>query len=153
MTTTSSPATTTTAIVPTTTAPQEPVTAEGECYYLETSFVEQTVGQHIERTTYTTSSHELIPSCTFYRPDGDPAADVAVTAFPTALEAQNAAIRTGTPAADPVDGLADGGIVLVTPDRTVLAVTSGPILLVVTINQASSLEARAIAAEVAPLLD
>lgn len=133
------------------TAPQL-ATAEGECPYLDTAFVQETVGQHIERTTYTTTSHELVPSCTFYRPDGEPAADVAVTAYPTMVEAQNAAISRGTPAAAPVDDVADGGVVLVTEGSTVLAVTSGRTLLVVTINQASSLEAREIAAEVAPLL-
>ncbi len=114
--------------------------------------MQETVGQHIERTTYTTTSHELVPSCTFYRPDGEPAADVAVTAYPTMVEAQNAAISRGTSAADPVDDVADGGVVLVAEGSTVLAVTSGRTLLVVTINQASSLEAREIAAEVAPLL-
>lgn len=130
----------------------QPVTAEGACSYLDTAFVQETVGQRIARTTYTTTSHELLPSCTFYRPDGEPAADVALTAFPTVLEARNAAITRGTTAANPVDDVADGGVVLVTEGSTVLAVTSGRILLVVTINQASSLEAQAIAAEVAPLL-
>ncbi|MBA2389506.1 MAG: DUF2020 domain-containing protein, partial [Geodermatophilaceae bacterium] len=122
------------------------------CRYLETGFVEQTVGQRIARTTYTSTSHELLPGCTFYRPDGEPAADVAVTAFSTAVEAQTAAIALGTAAANRVDDIADGGVVLVTTDRTLLAITSGSTLLVVTINQASSLGARTIAAEVAPLL-
>lgn len=129
-----------------------PVTAEGDCPYLDTSFVQDTVGQRIERTTTTSTSHEQLPSCTFYRSDGDPAAGVAVTAYPTEVEAQNAAIRQGTAAANPVDDLADGGVVLVGTDSTVLAVTSGRTLLVVSINQASSLEARAIAAQVTPLL-
>lgn len=133
-------------------APAEPVTTEGDCRYLETEFVEQTVGQRITRTTYTSTSHELLPGCTFYRPDGDPAVDIAVTDFPTEVEAQTAAIARGTAAANPVDDIADGGVVLVDAERAVLAVTSGRTLLVVTINQASSLEARAIAAQVAPLL-
>jgi len=147
--TTSTPAPTTSA-APSSSA--EPVTAEGECSYLDTAFVQETVGQRIERTTYTTTSHESLPGCTFYRPDGEPAVDVAVTAYPTVVEAQNAAIMRGTAAADPVDDLADGGVILVGSDSTALAVTSGRTLLVVTINQASSLEARAIAAEVVPLL-
>lgn len=129
-----------------------PVTSEGDCPYLDTGFVEQTVGQRIERRTYTTTSHELIPSCTFFRPDGEPAVSVVVTAHPTARQAQSAALDIGTAAASPVEDIADGGVVLVEPDRTVLAVTSGRCLLVVSLNQASSLEARAIAAEVAPVL-
>lgn len=137
---------------PTTDPPAEPVTTEGDCRYLETEFVEQTVGQRITRTTYTSTSHELLPGCTFYRPDGDPAVDVAVTGFPSEVEAQTAAIEQGTAAANPVDDIADGGVVLVDTERAVLAVTSGRTLLVVTINQASSLEARAIAEQVAPLL-
>ena len=130
----------------------EPVTTDGDCRYLETTFVEQTVGQRIARTTYTATSHELLPGCTFYRPDGDPAVDITVTAFPTAVEAQTAAIGLGTPAANPVDDVGDGGVVLVTEDAAVLAVTVDATLLVVTVNQASSLQARALAVLVAPLL-
>lgn len=110
------------------------------------------MGQHIERTTYTTTSHETLPGCTFYRPDGEPAADIAVTAYDTPVEAQTVAVELGTAAANPVDDLADGGVVLVSADRTVLAVSSANTLLVVTINQASSLEARVIAEQVTPLL-
>lgn len=110
------------------------------------------MGQRIARTTYTTTSHELLPGCTFYRPDGDPAVDVEVTHFPTAVEAQTAAIELGTPAANPVDDIGDGGVVLVTEDDALLAVTVQRTLLVVRINQASSLQARALAAVVAPKL-
>lgn len=135
-----------------TSAVPEPVIAEGDCFYLDTGFVEETVGQRISRTTYTSTSHEELPGCTFYRPDGEPAVDVAVTALSTAVQAQNAAVELGTPAAIPVDDIADGGVVLVATEGTVLAVSSGRTLLVVRVNQQSSLEARAIAAEVAPLL-
>jgi len=137
---------------PTATTTPTPVTADGDCFYLDTGFVEQTVGQRIARTTYTTTSHESLPGCTFYRSDGEPAADVAITTYDSAVQAQIAAVDVGTAAANPIDDIADGGVVTVSVERTVLAVTSGSTLLVVTINQASSLEARAIAAEVAPLL-
>lgn len=137
---------------PTATTTPTPVTADGDCFYLDTGFVEATVGQRIERTTYTTTSHESLPGCTFYRSDGEPAADVAITTYDSAVQAQIAAVDLGTAAANPIDDIADGGVVTVSVERTVLAVTSGSTLLVVTINQASSLEARAIAAEVAPLL-
>ncbi len=129
-----------------------PSPVEGDCPYLDAGFVQDTVGQHIDRTTVTATSHESLPTCTFYRPDGDPAAEVALTELATAVAAQTAAIRIGTPAADPVDGIADGGVVLASPGQTVLAVSSGSTLLVVTINQESSLEARAIAAQVASQL-
>ena len=135
----------------TTTAP-EPVVADEPCPYLDTGFVQDTVGQHIARTTVTSTSHETLPGCSFFRPDGEPAAAVEVTELGTAAAAQTAAIELGTPKADPVDGIGDGGVVLVSTDGTVLAVSSGSVLLVVRINQASSLEARALAARVAPQL-
>jgi len=128
------------------------VTIEGSCPYLETGVVQETVGQHIERTTVTSTSHEVLPGCSFFRPDGDPAAVVEVTELASAAAAQTAAIELGTAAANPVDDIADGGVVLVSTEQTVLAVSSGGVLLVVTINQASSLEARALAEIVAPLL-
>ena len=51
----------------------------------------------------------------------------------------------GGRAANPVNGLADGGVVAVTADGAVLAVSKGRTLVVVRINQRSSLEAKELA--------
>lgn len=130
----------------------EGVAVDGPCPYLETDFVEQTVGQMIERSTYTTVNPDLPPDCAFYRPDGDPAATVELTRYAGPAEAQTAAIELGTADADPVDDVGDGGLVLVGEDDAVLAVSVEATLLVIRINQASSLEARALAAVVADQL-
>ena len=45
------------------------------------------------------------------------------------------------PAANPVDSVGDGGTVAITGDGAVLAVSDGPALVVVRINQRVSLEA------------
>ena len=59
---------------PVATAPARPVvTRDAACPYLDTGFVMQTVGQHIARTTITTTRPE---SCAFYRPDGALAAKI-----------------------------------------------------------------------------
>lgn len=141
---------------PTTGAPgsggPEGVAVDGPCPYLETDFVEQTVGQMIERSTYTTVNPDLPPDCAFYRPDGDPAVVVELTQYAGPAEAQTAAVELGTADADPVDDVGDGGVVLVGEDDAVLAVSVEATLLVVRINQASSLEARALADVVAALL-
>lgn len=128
------------------------MTVDGPCPYLTTDFVQETVGQHIERTTFTVTDEGLPPDCAFYRPDGDMAAVVELTAYAGPAQAQTAAIELGTPAANPVDDVGDGGVVLVSEQDAVLAVSVAATLLVVRINQASSLEARTLAATVAPQL-
>jgi len=101
------------------------------------------VGQHISHATVTpTRPH---PGCSFYRPNGERAVDVAVSMLPGPVQAQNEAISIGGRAAGPVDGLGDGGVVAVTADGAVLAVSKGRTLLVIRINQRSSLEAKEIA--------
>lgn len=133
-------------------SPPAPVTVDGPCPYLDTGFVQETVGQHIARTTYTTTGPDLPPGCAFYRPDGGVAATIEISSYADPVQAQTAAIELGGAGANPVDDIADGGVVVVPPDQTVLAVSGGAMLLVVTINQESSLEARALAGAVAPLL-
>jgi UPF0176 protein len=103
----------------------------------------ETIGQHISRTTVTrTVPH---PSCAYYRPNGEKAADIAVSQLPSAVAAQNKAIAIGGRQANPVNGVGDGGAVAITDSGAVLAVSKGRALVVVRINQRSSLEATEIA--------
>jgi hypothetical protein len=97
------------------------------------------IGQHISRTTVTTTTPH--PGCTFYRPNAEKAADVAVSVLPSAVAAQHRALQLAGSGANPVDSVADGGAVAITGDGAVLAVSKGPALVVVRINQRSSLEA------------
>ena len=120
-----------------------PAPVEGRCPYVDADSVAGVVGQHISRTTVTpTRPH---PGCSFYRPNGERAVEVAVSMRPGPVQAQNEAISIGGRAANPVDGLGDGGVVAVTADGAVLAVSKGRTLVVVRINQRSSLEAKEIA--------
>jgi hypothetical protein len=120
-----------------------PTPVEGRCPYVDADSVAGTVGQHISRTTVTpTQPH---PGCSFYRPNGERAVDIAVSTLSGRIQAQNEAISVGGRAANPVDGLGDGGVVAVTADGAVLAVSKGRTLVVVRINQRSSLEAKEIA--------
>jgi Domain of unknown function (DUF2020) len=116
-----------------------PVTVDGPCPYAGATTVMDIVGQHIARTTVTkTAPH---PGCTFYRPDGEKAAEVAVSVLASDTAAQTEAIRLTGPSANPVDSVADGGTVAITADGAVLAVSKGRALVVVRINQRISLEA------------
>jgi hypothetical protein len=85
------------------------------------------------------------PGCTFYRPNGEAAADIAVSVLASPTAAQAKAIAVGGKAANPVNGLGDGGVVAITDDGAVLAVSTGRTLVVVRINQRISLEAKEIA--------
>ena len=142
-----SPAPPTSSATPTPPAPPArtppPVTVDGACPYADAAAVMDIVGQHIARTTVTkTTPH---PGCAFYRPNAEKAADVAVSVLASAAAAQAEAIRLTGPDANPVDSVGDGGTVAITGDGAVLAVSKGPVLVVVRINQRISLEAIEVA--------
>jgi hypothetical protein len=120
-----------------------PAAVDGACPYASAEQVAETVGQHIDRTTVTPT--RPYPGCSFYRPNGEQAADVQVTVLATATAAQARAIAVGGRGANPVGRLGDGGVVALTPTGAVLAVSKGRALVVVRINQRISLEAREIA--------
>jgi hypothetical protein len=125
------------ATTPTRTPP--PVAVDAPCPYADAATVMDIVGQHIGRSTVTrTTPH---PGCAFYRPNGEKAADVAVSVLASPTAAQAEAIRLTGPTANPVDSVGDGGTVAITGDGAVLAVSTGPALVVVRINQRVSLEA------------
>lgn len=142
-------------VVPTTTSPPPattaarpeptpaPVTLDAPCPYAATATVMDIIGQHLDRTTVTTTTPH--PGCAFYRPDGERAAEVTVSVLPSAAAAQAQAIRLGGRSANPVDGVADGGTVAITDSGAVLAVSKGAALVVVRINQRISLEATELA--------
>jgi hypothetical protein len=136
------PAPSTQAATPTRTPPTrtpQPVTVEAPCPYADAATVRDIVGQHIARVTVTrTTPH---PGCAFYRPNGEKAADVAVSVLANPAAAQAEAIRLTGPTANPVDSVGDGGTVAITGDGATLAVSSGAALVVVRINQRVSLEA------------
>jgi len=88
------------------------------------------------------------PDCAFYRPDETAAVSVDLTPYPDPVAAQNAALALVTTTATPITDLGDYGGVLVSPGRTLLAVTTGPLLVVVSTNQESSLQARELASAV-----
>jgi uncharacterized protein DUF2020 len=134
----SSPRVATPTRTPPTRTPQ-PVTVEAPCPYADAATVRDIVGQHIARVTVTrTTPH---PGCAFYRPNGEKAADVAVSVLANPAAAQAEAIRLTGPTANPVDSVGDGGTVAITGDGATLAVSSGAALVVVRINQRVSLEA------------
>jgi hypothetical protein len=136
------PAPSTRVATPTRTPPTRtppPVTVEAPCPYADAATVRDIVGQHIARVTVTrTTPH---PGCAFYRPNGEKAADVAVSVLANPAAAQAEAIRLTGPTANPVDSVGDGGTVAITGDGATLAVSSGAALVVVRINQRVSLEA------------
>jgi hypothetical protein len=116
-----------------------PVTVDAPCPYADAAAVMDIVGQHVARTTVTkTTPH---PGCSFYRPNAEKAAEISVSVLPSAKAAQTEAIRLTGPTANPVDSVGDGGTVAVTADGALLAVSKGPALVVVRINQRISLEA------------
>jgi len=116
-----------------------PVTVDAPCPYADAAAVMDIVGQHVARTTVTkTTPH---PGCSFYRPNAEKAAQISVSVLPSAEAARTEAIRLTGPTANPVDSVGDGGTVAVTADGALLAVSKGPALVVVRINQRISLEA------------
>ena len=120
-----------------------PVTVDAPCPYADADTIAATVGQRISRTTVTQTRPHV--GCGFYRPNGERAADVAVTVLASPAAARSQAIAVAGAAANPVDGVADGGAVAVTDTGAVLGVSKGRTLVVVRINQRISLEAVEIA--------
>jgi len=102
-----------------------------------------TVGQHIFRTTVTETRPYV--GCGYYRGNGEKAVDIAVSVLASPVAAQARAVALGGTSANPVDGVGDGGVVTVTNDGSVLAVSKGRALVVVRINQRVSLEAVEVA--------
>jgi hypothetical protein len=145
-------------VVPTTTAPAKPkpkpttpkpvptrpaVTTDGPCPYADRATVMDIIGQHLDRTTVTSTTPH--PGCAYYRPNAEKAAEIAVSVLPTAAAAQAQAVKVPGRGANPVDTVGDGGTVAITPGGAVLAVSKGTALVVVRINQRISLEAVEIA--------
>ena len=110
---------------------------------MDADTVAGTVGQHIVRTTVTRT--RPYAGCTFYRPNGEAAAEFSVSILASPTQAQAKAIAIGGRSANGVDGVGDGGVVAITDAGAVLAVTKSRTLIVVRINQRSSLEAKEIA--------
>ncbi|SFC12817.1 DUF2020 domain-containing protein [Klenkia taihuensis] len=133
---------------PTTTAAPtsaEPVTTEADCPYLDTSFVEDTVGQRTPTVTTTGVPGGPPPTCTFTKPNGEPALVVEISQAADATAAQTAAVERVAPlGGTAVRDVGDGGGIAVGP-QTVLAVADGTLVVVVTVNQESSLQAREVA--------
>lgn len=123
------------------------VTRDGPCPYFTTAFAEQTVGQHLARSTVVTT--QPYHGCVLYRPDNGKAIEVSVTIFLTPLEAQQRAVTILGSGANPVRDIGERGTVLVGADGTKLAASTGRYLIQVWINQQSSLQAHDIALKVA----
>ncbi len=120
-----------------------PVTVEAPCPYADAETISLTIGERIARTTVTrTRPH---PGCTYYRADGRAAAQIQVSVLASPTAAQTRAIAIGGKTANPIDGIADGGVVTVDDAGSVLAVSTGRTLVVVRINQQNSLGAKNIA--------
>lgn len=129
---------------PRTPKPTRPVvTTDGPCPYANTATVMDIIGQHLDRTTVTSTTPH--PGCAFYRPNAEKAAEIAVSVLPTATAAAAQAVKVPGKGANPVDDVADGGTVAITGSGAVLAVSKGTALVVVRINQRISLEAVEIA--------
>jgi len=127
--------------------PTTPVlTRDGDCPYFGRGFAMQTIGQHLTRSTVT--STRPYSGCTLYRPDGGKAIDIRVTAYPTALVAGQRVVTLLGPTANPVD-VGEHAVVAIVADGTRLAASKGRYVLQVYINQQSSLEAHDIAMAVA----
>lgn len=130
-------------------AAPEIATVEGPCPYLEQTFMEQTAGQKVSKTTVTTTTPAPgpLPRCEFQRSSGEPIAIIdsvtidAADGLAKALEL--------VPGGNPVSA-GEGGSVVVHKGqaKTVLAAFKGTTLVLVTINQESSLEATEIAEQV-----
>ncbi len=122
------------------------MTTEQDCPYLDTAFVEDTVGQQTPTVTTTGVPGGPPPGCTFAKPNGEPAAAVEITRAADPIAARTAAVeRVAGIGGTAVDDVADGGGIAVGDGQTVLAVADGVLVVVVTINQESSLQAREIA--------
>jgi hypothetical protein len=122
-------------------------TKDGPCPYFTTEFAQDTVGQHLARSTVVTT--HPYHGCVLYRPDGGKAVEVQVTIFLTAVAAQQRAVTVLGAGANPSPGVGDRATVLVQPDGTRLAASKGRYLIQIWINQQSSLQAHEIAVKVA----
>ena len=121
------------------------MTRDGPCPYFGVRFAEQTIGQHLARTTVT--STRPYPGCTLYRPDGGKAIDIQISQYQTALAAQRRAVTLLGASANPTD-VGDHGTVAIVADGARLAASKGRYLIAVYINQQSSLQAHDVAAAV-----
>ena len=149
-TTSAAPSPATSATTSTAPAPPEPVTTEQDCPYLGTALVEDTVGQQTPMVTTSGVPGGPPPGCTFAKPNGEPALTVEITEAGDAIAARTAAVdRVAGIGGTAVTDIADGGGIAVGTDQTVLAVADGTLVVVVTVNQESSLQAREIAQVVA----
>lgn len=122
----------------TTTAPTPVRTHDGVCPYLSAGFVMDSIGQHLARITLSNASP---PVCAFYRPDGGLAARVEPSHVTSPAAARRAVLRAAGGAANPLPHAGDGGVVSLVADGAVAAASIGTQVVVVTINQRSSLEA------------
>jgi hypothetical protein len=122
------------------------VTRDGVCPYFDRGFAMDTIGQHLTRSTVT--STRPYPGCSLYRPDGGKGIDIQMTVYPTASAAGEQAVTLLGRNANPVD-VGDHAVVAIVGDGTRLVASKGRYLLQVFINQQSSLEARDIATAVA----
>lgn len=128
---------------PTSTPRPTASTVDAACPYIDTETVKDTIGQHLSRTTVTSTTPH--PSCAFYRPDGGLAAEITVSEQANSIAAQNDALGQVGKDSNPVTGIGDYGVVAIVDDGALLAVTKGSSLVLIKINQKSSLEAREIA--------
>lgn len=96
----------------------------------------------MQRVETVTVDGQPAPDCIFYRPDETVAVSIDLTPYADPVAAQNAALALVTPAAQPVTDLGDYGGILLSERQTLIAVTTGPLLVALTTNQESSLQAR-----------
>lgn len=122
------------------------VTRDGPCPYFVLAYAQETIGQHLARSTVTTT--RPYPGCTLYRPDGGKAIEIQVSAFPSAVAAQRRAVTVLGPSANPTS-VGDRATVAIVADGTRLAASKGRYLVTVYINQQSSLQAHDVAIAVA----
>ncbi|MBA3339926.1 MAG: DUF2020 domain-containing protein [Geodermatophilaceae bacterium] len=120
----------------------------GPCPYLDENYIEEAVGDRLDRVETITVQGQPAPDCVFYLLNGSVGVTVDLTPYGDPVAAQNAALALVSTAAQPVTDIGDYGGVHVSTGTTVLAVTSGPLLVVVMLNKESSLEAREIATTV-----
>lgn len=104
-----------------------------------------TIGQHLARTTVTTAEP---PACVFYRPDAEVAASVTPTHTASLRAARLKVLAAVDGEANPLPDLGDGGVVKVIDSGAVLAASKGTLVIVVRINQQSSLQATEIGRKV-----
>jgi hypothetical protein len=121
------------------------LTRDGACPYFGRAYAMQTIGQHLARSTVT--STRPYPGCTLYRPDGGKAIDLRVTIYPSAVAAGQRAVTLLGEGANPV-AVGDHAVVVIVANGTRLAASKGRYVLQVFINQQSSLEAHDIAVAV-----